>query len=293
MTESAAVAKVERAASLTVAGALRQARAALAGREDGGLAAQLLLADALSVERSALLAHPEWPLGARARTVFQRDIARFAQGEPLAYIRGRREFYDREFRVTKATLIPRPETELLLEAALASAPGDGAGLTVADIGTGCGALAICFKAQRPAARVIGSDISAAALAVARENGASHGVAVEWLRGDLLAPLRERGIVVERVLANLPYIATDELATLAVGRSEPRLALDGGHDGLRLIERLLSELPAVCAPAAQAWLEIGAGQGAAVMQLAARLTGARAALLPDYAGIERILRLRFP
>ena len=225
---------------------------------------------------------------------FRQAVERRARGEPMAYILGRRAFYDREFRVTPATLIPRPETELLLEAALASLTGAGAGNTVADIGTGCGALAICFAAHRPGARVLGSDISAAALAVARQNGAEQGVAVEWECGDLLCPWRERGLRLDRVLANLPYIATEELAALEVSGYEPRLALDGGADGLSLIGRLLRELPAVCAPRAQAWLEIGAGQGEAVLALvAAQLPKARASLLRDYAGHDRVLQLQLP
>ena len=285
---------IAHAQRLDVLQALNWAKLELAGQESATLDAQLLLAEALSVERSALLAHPEWELGAQAEVRFRDIVDRRARGEPMAYILGRRAFYDREFRVTPATLIPRPETELLLEAALASLTGAGAGSTVADIGTGCGALAICFAAHRPGARVLGSDISAAALVVARQNGAEQGVAVEWGCGDLLCPWRERGLRLDRVLANLPYIATEELSALEVSGYEPWLALDGGADGLALIGRLLRELPAVCAPRAQAWLEIGAGQGEAVLALVvAQLPKARASLLQDYAGHDRVLRLELP
>ena len=274
--------------------ALRSAMVALAGDASANLDAQLLLAEALGVERSAIIAHPEWTIGALAEERFRSWLARRVRGEPLAYILERRAFYDREFRVTPATLIPRPETEILLVAALSSVERLGSGITFVDIGTGCGALALCFAAKRPAARVIGCDISAAALAIAQENATAHDLVVEWRHGDLLAPIREEGLRVQRVVANLPYISRAELPTLSVSQYEPWLALDGGEGGLELIDRFLVELPIVSASRAQAWLEIGAGQGGAVQQLVfKRLPAARALLLRDYAGHDRVLHLQMP
>src|SRR5690606_6940580 len=139
---------------------------------------------------------------------------------------------------------------------------------VVDVGTGSGALAVTFAAHVPDAQVYAIDISPGALDVARRNAIEHGVAerITFLQGDLVTPLIERGIQVDLVMANLPYIAAGELPELAVSRYEPLLALDGGADGLDLIRRLVAQLPLVCRPRALALLEIGADQGEAVLKL---------------------------
>jgi release factor glutamine methyltransferase len=160
---------------------------------------------------------------------------------------------------------------------------------VADIGTGSGALAVTVAAHLPAATVYGVDISAAALAVARQNGARHGVAVDWRQGDLAAPLLAQGVRVDLLLANLPYIPTDETHALDVARHEPMLALDGGPDGLDVMRRLLADVPRVCAPNALVLLEIASEQGAAALAaVAAALPQARATLHHDLAGHERLV-----
>ena len=248
-----------------------------------------LLCHALGVERAFLFTRPEQALSAAQWARFDSMLKRRAAGEPIAYITGRKGFYDIDLLVSPVALIPRPETELLLEAALRLSR-DRPGLTVADIGTGSGALAVSFARQRPAASVYATDVCGEALELARLNAERNRANVAFLEGDLAQPLIERGIRLDLLLANLPYIAADELASLAVSRFEPRLALDGGVDGLRLIRRLLRQLPLVCPPGAVALLEIGADQGAAVVELAHELPGADCEIWPDYAGLDRIARI---
>lgn len=252
------------------------------------LDAHVLLGEILGVNRAYLLAHPEATLTPEQVERFEAWVERCAAGEPVAYILGRRAFYDRDLLMTPDVLIPRPETELLLENALAWV-GSRA-LVAADIGTGSGALAVTLAANRPNVQVYAVDISSAALAVARRNAEASAVSVQFYEGDLLLPLIERGIKVDLIMANLPYIASDEIPTLAVSRYEPHLALDGGADGLDQIRRLLRQVPQVAYPGALILLEIGAGQGAAVLQLVEQtLHPARAELLLDYAGVDRIIR----
>lgn len=252
------------------------------------LDAHVLLGEVLGVARAYLLTHPEAVLTPKQAERFAAWVERCAAGEPVAYILGRRAFYDRDFIVTPDVLIPRPETELLLENALAWV-GERV-LTAADIGTGSGALAVTLAANKPNVQVHAVDVSAAALAVARKNAAAAGVEVQFYEGDLLTPLVERGIKLDLVMANLPYIASDEVPTLAVSSYEPVLALDGGGDGLELVRRLLGQVPLVANAGTLVLLEIGAGQGAATLELVRRaLPGARAELLLDYAGHDRIVR----
>lgn len=277
-----------------ICSALAWAKEQLVRSESASLDAQLLLAETLATERTVILAYPERELKVNEEVLFRRVVERRVHGEPLAYILGKRAFYDREFRVTPATLIPRPETEVLLEATLASVAGDGHGVTVADMGTGCGALAICFAALKSGAQVYASDICEEALAIARQNGEAHGVRVGWEQGDLLQPWLESGIKLDRIMANLPYIATGELQGLEVSAYEPWKALDGGEDGLMIIRRLLAQLPQACAPRAQAWLEIGAAQGTDVLREVNQiLPQTQATLLKDYAGLDRVLHLQLP
>jgi release factor glutamine methyltransferase len=252
-----------------------------------GLDAHVLLTDALRVERSYLLAHPEASISDEQAAQFCGRVERAAAGEPIAYIIGRRAFYDRDFEVTPAVLIPRPETELLLEQALTWAK-DRPAARVVDVGTGSGALAVTFAALVPSADVYAVDISAAALDVARRNAERHAARVTFAHGDLLTPFLDRRF--DLVMANLPYIAGDVVPTLAVSRSEPVTALDGGADGLDLIRRLIAQVPHVTSPGALILLEIGADQGAAALALAQTLTPAAVEVLPDYAGLDRIVKI---
>ena len=260
--------------------------------ETPALDADLLLCAALGVERAWLLAHLDDTMPDEAGARFAGWLERAAAGEPIAYILGVRGFYDREFTVTPAVLIPRPETELLLEQALAWAKTHPLRLA-ADIGTGSGALAVTFAAHVPSAQVVAVDISPAALEIARANTVRHGLSdrITFLHGDLLAPLLERGLSPNLIMANLPYIPSGDLSALAVTKHEPVLALDGGADGLDLVRRLLAQSAEICAPGALLLLEIGAGQGeAALAAVRAIWPAAEAAVLPDYAGHDRIVRV---
>ncbi|HZR98062.1 MAG TPA: peptide chain release factor N(5)-glutamine methyltransferase [Chloroflexota bacterium] len=280
---------------MTTGAALASATRALraAGVPLPELDALLLAAHALGLGKASLLAHPERALTAAEAARLDALVTRRADRVPLAYLLGEREFYGRDFRVTPDVLVPRPETELLVEVAmewLRERPATG---WAADVGTGSGTLAVTLAAERPGLRVVATDRSPAALAVAAVNAARHAVAARThlvctdLLGGVAGPL---GLVV----ANLPYIPSDAIAglMLEVARHEPRLALDGGPDGLAPIRRLLAQAPARLAPGGLLLLEIGGDQGPAVRAEAARLLpGADIAVLKDLAGHDRVLRAR--
>ncbi|MGV2435438.1 MAG UNVERIFIED_CONTAM: peptide chain release factor N(5)-glutamine methyltransferase [Anaerolineae bacterium] len=213
----------------TIQQTLLFARTRLEGRSSSAsLDAQVLLCDALhQPNRAYLFTHPEHVLTAEEAERFASYLARREQGEPVAYIRGHKAWYDRTFWVNPSVLIPRPETELVLETALACIPTDEARM-VADVGTGSGALAVTFKALRPHCTVYATDISAEALAVAQRNATEHATPIAFLHGNLLEPLIARGLRLDMVISNPPYIATEVLPKLAVSAWEPRLALDGGE-----------------------------------------------------------------
>ncbi|MBL8131717.1 MAG: peptide chain release factor N(5)-glutamine methyltransferase [Anaerolineae bacterium] len=276
---------------MIVRDALQGAAARLAGvSETPGSDAQRLLRAVLKVERVWLMAHPEHELDSSQHEAFAHLVERAAVGEPLPYILGTWVFYDREFRVTPDVLIPRPETELLLEQALAFSADDA--ITAVDVGTGSGALAVTLAALRPRARVYATDVSHEALAVAAQNAALHAAPVTFLEGDLLQPLIERRLRCHLILANLPYIPGEEVSRLPVSRYEPRLALDGGPDGLAIIRRLLGQIPAAADAGALILMEIMAGQGGALTaEVRARLPGSIVEILPDYAGHDRIARIQ--
>jgi release factor glutamine methyltransferase len=294
---------------LTIQQALRGAKTRFDSVSDSsGLDAQLLLESVLSVDRAYLLAHPEAELIPEQEEQFNAYVERRAAGEPIPYILGKRAFYDREIVVTPDVLIPRPETELLLEEALkfadARLTADTVGalnltplqnsrahFTAVDIGTGSGALAVTFAANVPDAVVYAVDISPTALKVAQRNAELHQAQVTFFQGDLLQPLIERGIKVDLLMANLPYIASGELPDLEVSKHEPLLALDGGLEGLDLILRLLEQSPQVCNPGALILLEIGWDQGDKTLALARDLLSpVSAEVIKDYAKLDRIVRI---
>ncbi len=274
----------------TIRAALRRARAGLLTSDSADLDAQVLLAKVLGVERAFLFTHGETPLRAEQWRQYRELLQRRAAGEPIAYVLGKQGFYDLELAVTPSVLVPRPETELLLEAAL-RLTADTPGLAVADIGTGSGALAVTFARQRPQCTVYATEISADALDVARANARVHDAQVRCFHGHLAQPLIKRGIKVDLLMANLPYIASDELDTLEVSRWEPRTALDGGPDGLAYIRELLTQTPSVCHSGAQILLEIGADQGAAVSRLGRDVLDLECSVLKDYANLDRIVRFQ--
>ncbi|MDE2637075.1 MAG: peptide chain release factor N(5)-glutamine methyltransferase [Chloroflexota bacterium] len=276
--------------SSTIRAAMRAARTTLDSSDSPDLDSQVLLAHSLDVDRAFLFAHPERTLSERECGAFLDAVNRRAAGEPIAYITGAKGFYDIDMQVSPAVLIPRPETEHLLKEALRLSE-DRPDLIVADIGTGSGALAAAFARHRPKSNVYATEICADALAVARGNAERNGVNPTFLEGDLAEPLIQRAIKIDLLMANLPYIASDELAALAVSRFEPRLALDGGIDGLALIRRLLMQIPSVCRADATVLLEIGADQAESVARLVGERLGSRCDILLDYAGLDRIVRFQ--
>ena len=250
------------------------------------LDAELLLADTLKLDRVGLYLNFERPLQAGELAAYREQVRRRAGHEPLAYILGRAEFWSLPFKVTPAVLIPRPDTELLVEAALPLLAGAA---RVLDVGTGSGALAIALAHERQAVTVTAIDLSAAALAVANENARTNGVAerIAFVETDLAAlPVGP----FELIVANPPYIPQGDLAGLMpeVRDFEPRLALDGGPDGLDAYRALGRQAGAVLAPGGWLLVEVGIGQAAAVQELFASAGLAEIFTARDLAGIERVV-----
>jgi len=239
------------------------------------LTAEILLAHALSCDRVRLYLDFDKPLGAPELAAYRELVRRRAAGEPTAWLTGRREFLGHAFRVSPDVLVPRPETELVVEAALALLPPGGALL---DLCTGSGCIAASAALARPDARVVATELSPEALAVARENGAALGAKVEWLLGDLDAPVAA-GKTFDVIVSNPPYVPSGEIDGLSREvRREPRMALDGGEDGLDLLRRIVGcassrlrrdgvlvmemheshagTLPALCAAAGLSPAEVG-------------------------------------
>ncbi len=265
---------------------------ARAGVETPYLDAELLLAHALGVDRTWVLAHPEATLPADMVQQFQTLITRRSRREPLPYITGRRFFFDLELQVTPDTLIPRWETEELVERALAWLAARPQARVV-DVGTGSGAIALAVAKHAPQAQVYATELSPAALAVARENAQRLGLMhrVHFLLGDLLAPLPHP---VDLILANLPYVALEDQAQLMpeVRNFEPPLALYGGETGLEVLARLLAQAPNYLRPEGAMWLEIGDRQGASVLALARHhFPQAAIQLHADLAGRTRFLSIQ--
>lgn len=256
--------------------------------DSASLDAQVLLAAVLSVDRSYLLIHSEQILTDEQDERFAVLVDRCATGEPLAYLLGRRAFYDRDLIVSSAVLVPRPETELLLERALTFVK-ERPNLTAVDVGTGSGALAVTFAANVPQATVYATDMSSPALTIARQNAVLHKTQITFYEGDLLQPLVEHDIHLDLIMANLPYIPSDEVPTLAVSKHEPLMALDGGTDGLVLVRRLLSQAVTLINSGGLTLLEIGAGQGETAAALAQNVfPTAQVSVILDYAGLDRII-----
>ena len=289
-----------------------------AASEEAALEADLLLAHALGTDRTHLYQRLPEPLPPDAATAFDALLRRRLAREPVPYITGRKEFFGLEFEVTPAAIVPRPETETLVELVLAFCASRTAGdrLRIADVGVGCGAIAVALAVSLPQAEVIAVDLSADALALARRNAERHGVAerIEFREGDMLAPLaahpepvegpahpepkpgvsRGSSRRVDVIAANLPYVrsADFEASPPEIREHEPRLGLDGGHDGLRLIGRLLRDAPAYLKPGGALFAEIGEEQGEVARALAVGcFPAARIEVKQDLSGLDRVLVVR--
>lgn len=263
-------------------------RLAEAGIEGARAEAELLVRASAGLSAEQLVVHPETIMRQESATRLESLTRRRARREPLAYVLGRTEFYSLSFVVTPGVVIPRPETETLVEAALGRL-GDAAPALLVDVGTGSGAIAVALARERPPARVVAIDISPAALAVAGENCERHGVLqqVHPVCGDLLSAVGARA---DGIVANLPYIGQDEFAHLEpeVRDFEPREGLDGGEDGLHVIRRLSVQLLEHLADGGLAALEVGAGQAPEVAKLLAAEGLSRIEVVRDLAGIERVV-----
>ncbi len=263
---------------------IADATAAIAGAgcETPRLDAEILLAHVLELPRERLVLEPGRALSEPQLRAYREAVRRRAgEREPVAYIVGRRAFRELDLAVDRRALVPRPETELLVEAGLEL----DAGACVLDVGTGCGAVALALAHERPDLRIAGSDSSGDALALARANGERLGLPVRWLHADLLAGI---GDEFDAILANLPYVAEPQRELLApeIVRHEPAQALFAGGDGLDAIRALLEQLRGRARVRTIA-LEVGAGQAPAVAELLER-AGFAAAARRDLAGIERVL-----
>ncbi|MFQ5997089.1 MAG: peptide chain release factor N(5)-glutamine methyltransferase [Dehalococcoidales bacterium] len=276
---------------MTLKQALSQARQILAANsiEDASIESELLLRHTLKINRVQLYLDLNRELTPEEEATFWHLVERRQNGEPTAYITGHREFYGLDFSVDSRVLIPRPESELLVEKALQLAHNRHIA-AVADIGTGCGAIAISLALNLPQAKIYATDISASALEVAQINCGKHGVAnrICLLHGDMLDPIPEP---VDLIIANLPYVRELEVAQTGLANFEPPLALNGGLDGLEKIRQLCHQANMKLRPQGCLLLEIGQGQGKAVITLLRRLfPSASVAVTPDLRGIERVVSL---
>ena len=254
------------------------------------LDAQVLLAHALHKNHTWVLAHPEAVLAEPETAWIAQALARLEQGAPLPYVLGEWEFFGLKFQVSPAALIPRPETEALVEQGLdwlRSHPGSH---LAADIGAGTGCIAVALAKNHPGLKVIASDISLAAMRLAAANIRRYNLErrIALIQADLIPPTAARfGLI----CANLPYIPVETLERLKIHRWEPELALRGGLDGLELIRRLVAQAPRYLAASSLLLLEIESRQGEAVRSLVSEaFPRARIELLADLAGHDRLVRV---
>jgi len=258
------------------------------GIESARLDADLLVAHALGVPRVNLYLDLDRPLVAEELASIRGLVPRRRAREPIAYILGQREFYGRPYQVSPAVLVPRPETELLVERALASVPDDG---RVLDLCTGSGCVAVTLACERERLLVVATDVSRDAAAVARRNSADHEVTerVDVRVGDLYAPV-ESEAPFDAILANPPYVTEGELEELAadVRDHEPHLALLAGGDGLDVIRKIIEGAASHLVPGGYLALEVGAGQGGVVAGLLREAGYVDVEVRPDLAGIGRVV-----
>jgi len=257
--------------------------------------AELLLCHSLGRNRAWLITHFQDALDEGNRKIFEGAVHRRAEREPLQYIIGRQEFWGLDFTVTPEVLIPRPETELIIEAALRIGGEKGTLLTIADLCTGSGCIAISLARERERAQLFATDISAKALVVARENARSHAVSarIRFFEGDLFAPLGELDIRgrIDIIVSNPPYIPSGDLGALQpeVRDYEPGMALIAGPEGTEIQKRIINEAPEFLKKDGALILEMGLGQAAALAAIFKENGKYRAPeILNDLAGIERVV-----
>jgi release factor glutamine methyltransferase len=281
--------------SVSISEALRQATQELdhAGVAEARREAGSLLSHLIGKDRTFLIAHAEDLLSDQELKSFGNAVARRAAGEPAQYITGTQDFFGRAFRVTPDVLIPRPETELLVEAALQVM---SAGTQICDVGTGSGCIAITLLCERSDARATAIDISEAALEVARQNARDHSVQdrIEFLESDCFSGLGESALrTFDLIISNPPYVSARALPGLQreVRDHEPLVALSPGADGLSVIHRLLDESPAFLRANGHLMMEIGFDQGETVQQLVDQNVWTLKQILPDLQCIPRIVVLQ--
>ena len=285
---------------MRVRDALRQARDRLRASEvgDGGFEAEYLLRHALGCTRESLLMTLDSDVSSSDQLRFDSIIGRRAACEPSAYITGHKEFYGLDFKVDPRALVPRPETELIVELALEFAAKRTSrieDLSIAEVGVGCGAIAIALAVNLSGARVVATDISPVALELASENVSRHCVEdrVTLLNGDLLDAVSGP---INILVSNPPYIPSAQLAALPreIRDHEPRVALDGGENGMVLIERLICQAKEKLRPGGAMFVEIGWDLGDRVLARSFELwPESEVSITPDLAGLDRILTLRSP
>lgn len=264
------------------------ALASAAGLLGTRLDAELLLAHVLDLPRASVVARDERELTPEEQGGFEQLLARRLAGEPLAYLTGEKEFWSLTLEVTRDVLVPRPETELLVEWALELPSfGHKPRTSVLDVGTGSGAIALAIARERPEAEVIATDVSPAALAVARANARRLGLPVRFAQGAYFAPLgvREPGAALDIIVSNPPYVAEGD-PHLADLRYEPKLALTSGRDGLDALRTIVGEARAHLNPGGWLLVEHGGQQGAAVRELFEAAGFAAIETRRDLAGLER-------
>lgn len=266
------------------------------GLENARLNAEIMLSTVLGLGRVDLYLRFDRPLSDQELSSVRDLIKRRLSGQPLQYLTRQTEFYSLTFQVSPAALIPRPETEILVSALLERLDPRTGDLSVADVGTGCGNIAVTLAVHLDGARLWAIDRSPEALALARTNARAHGVEerIEFLQGDLLEPLHRLTDRLRAVVSNPPYVSTDELKELPVEirEHEPLEALDGGRDGLEVFRRLIPAAAEMLAPEGWLALEIGAGQARPVETLISRTNSfGGTETIPDYAGIPRVILAR--
>lgn len=279
-------------ASLTPASISQALRKAAQLFEDYGagvprLTAEVLLSHCLGVEKPHLYGHPGQILSPKQSACFEEYVQQRLDGKPTQYITGTQEFYGISFRVDPDVLIPRPETELLVEEALAHTSETG---QILDLGTGSGCIAVAIKSNAPRSRVIATDISGPALRVARRNAVEHGVQVDFVHGDLVDAFRRESLGM--IVCNPPYVPLKDLPGLQHElRYEPGVALFGGQDGLEVYRRLIKSAASALKPEGRLLLELGYNGRSSVEALLSDADWHLPIVRTDLAGIDRVLAVR--